>query len=95
MRSKELSDTDLLVLSRTRPQALGLFYERHASGVRLLGPSGWRRHRVEHSDDAIIGKSADLLAPGDRADEFLATVASMPAQAHSNHPALVDQLRIG
>lgn len=33
MRSNELSDTDLLVLSRTRPETLGVLYERHAPAV--------------------------------------------------------------
>jgi RNA polymerase sigma-70 factor (ECF subfamily) len=35
---EEVSDTDLLVLSRTRPELLGVVYERHAPAVyRYLG----------------------------------------------------------
>jgi hypothetical protein len=30
---EEVSDTDLLVLSRTRPEMLGVVYERHAPAV--------------------------------------------------------------
>lgn len=33
MSNEELSDTDLLALSRTRPETLGVVYERHAPAV--------------------------------------------------------------
>ncbi|MCW2601222.1 MAG: putative polymerase subfamily sigma factor [Frankiales bacterium] len=44
MRAEELPDTELLVLSRTRPEVLGVVYERHAPAVfrylaRRIGPS--------------------------------------------------------
>jgi len=48
--SEELSDTDLLVLSRTRPEMLGVVYERHAPAVyRYLG----RRVGVSASEDLL------------------------------------------
>jgi RNA polymerase sigma factor (sigma-70 family) len=48
--SNELSDTDLLVLSRTRPEMLGVVYERHAPDVyRYLG----RRVGLEAAEDLL------------------------------------------
>jgi RNA polymerase sigma factor (sigma-70 family) len=48
--AKELSDTDLLVLSRTRPEMLGVVYERHAPAVfRYLG----RRVGVSAAEDLL------------------------------------------
>jgi RNA polymerase sigma-70 factor (ECF subfamily) len=43
VRDEELSDTELLVLARTRPDVLGVVYERHAPAVfrylaRRIGP---------------------------------------------------------
>ena len=47
---EELSDTDLLVLSRTRPEMLGVIYERHAPAVyRYLG----RRVGVRAAEDLL------------------------------------------
>jgi len=46
----ELSDTDLLLLSRTRPEMLGFVYERHAPAVhRYLN----RRVGVDAADDLL------------------------------------------
>jgi RNA polymerase sigma factor (sigma-70 family) len=73
VRSKELSDTDLLVLSRTRPEALGLVYERHAPAVyRYLG------RRVG------IGAAEDLLG-----EVFVAAVAArLRVRPHDSGSAL-------
>jgi RNA polymerase sigma factor (sigma-70 family) len=47
---EEVSDTDLLVLSRTRPELLGVVYERHAPAVyRYLG----RRVGVVAAEDLL------------------------------------------
>ena len=73
MRDDELPDSDLLVLSRTRPELLGLLYERHATAVfRYLS----RR----------IGASAaeDLLG-----DVFVAAVsARLRVEPHPSGSAL-------
>jgi RNA polymerase sigma-70 factor (ECF subfamily) len=71
--SEELSDTDLLVLSRTRPEMLGVVYERHASAVyRYL------RRRVG------VGASEDLLG-----EVFVAAVAArLRVRPHDSGSAL-------
>ena len=51
---EEVSDSDLLVLSRTRPELLGVVYERHAPAVyRYLG----RRVGVGAAED-LLGTSS-------------------------------------
>lgn len=60
MSSKELSGTDLLALSRTRPETLGLLYERHAPAVH--------RHLARRVGTAA---AEDLLG-----EVFVATVAA-------------------
>jgi RNA polymerase sigma-70 factor (ECF subfamily) len=71
--SNELSDTDLLVLSRTRPETLGVVYERHAPAVyRYLG------RRVG------IGAAEDLLG-----EVFVAAVAArLRVRPHDSGSAL-------
>lgn len=73
MTSEELSDTDLLVLSRTRPEMLGVVYERHAPAVyRYLG------RRVG------VGASEDLLG-----EVFVAAVAArLRVRPHDSGSAL-------
>jgi RNA polymerase sigma factor (sigma-70 family) len=73
VRSRELSDTDLLVLSRTRPEMLGLVYERHAPAVyRFLG------RRVG------VGAAEDLLG-----EVFVAAVAArLRVRPHDSGSAL-------
>ncbi len=73
MTSNELSDTDLLVLSRTRPEMLGVVYERHAPAVyRYLGC------RVG------VGAAEDLLG-----EVFVAAVAArLRVRPHDSGSAL-------
>jgi DNA-directed RNA polymerase specialized sigma24 family protein len=70
---EEFSDTDLLVLSRTRPEMLGVVYERHAPDVyRYLG------RRVG------VGAAEDLLG-----DVFVAAVgARLRVHPHDSGSAL-------
>lgn len=73
VRSKELSDADVLVLSRTRPEKLGLLYERHAQAVyRYLG----RRVGIDAAED-LLG------------DVFVAAVAArLRVRPHDSGSAL-------
>ena len=70
---EEVSDTDLLVLSRTRPEMLGVVYERHAPAVyRYLG----RRVGVRAAED-LLG------------DVFVAAVAArLRVRPHDSGSAL-------
>jgi RNA polymerase sigma factor (sigma-70 family) len=76
VRSEQLSDSDLLALSRTRPEALGVVYERHASAVY--------RHLARRVGTAA---AEDLLA-----EVFAAAVAArlrvMPHRSGSALPWL-------
>jgi len=70
---EELSDTDLLVLSRTRPEMLGVVYERHASAVY--------RYLVRRVG---VGASEDLLG-----EVFVAAVAArLRVRPHDSGSAL-------
>lgn len=73
MTGEEASDTDLLVLSRTRPEMLGVVYERHAPAVyRYLG------RRVG------VGAAEDLLG-----EVFVAAVAArLRVRPHESGSAL-------
>jgi RNA polymerase sigma-70 factor (ECF subfamily) len=70
---EEVSDTELLVLSRTRPEMLGVVYERHAPAVyRYLG------RRVG------VGAAEDLLG-----EVFVAAVAArLRVRPHESGSAL-------
>jgi len=71
--SEELSDSDLLVLSRTRPEMLGVVYERHASAVY--------RYLVRRVG---VGASEDLLG-----EVFVAAVAArLRVRPHDSGSAL-------
>ena len=73
MTDRELSDTELLLLSRTRPETLGVVYERHAPSVfRYLG------RRVG------VGAAEDLLG-----EVFVAAVAArLRVRPHDSGSAL-------